>query len=437
MYYERPCSPTTPFEFPFYTPSTLRTLSSNSILQHKDTITPSASVIQMIVNPRVFGIKGDCRASVQIKDWSLMDAGANICLTGDLTILADAVNISPLPITVPLNGNKPTVDDCCTMKGYIPLTLSDGAIHWQLCYYSANVNETIISPQAILASSDIFASWTMTGYKTNKPGAIRFDSHDGFHGVSIPLVCHDGLYYCPTNVFMLGTIPTMMARDICSPPFVALRVMDQPPPAVQCHPPCTVPTTKARQRESEVWLLRLGSPGVSQLDVLPQNATGLPATFKYHPFWFINFKEQARVRKQAAQRSVVRTPDRRRQFYMDYGFMCASTSDYTRRDKTKDRVIQSYDGYSSCLLIVDETTCFVWVFLTNLKSPPIDILQEFLTQHGHEDGGCIRTDQGGKLARSATFQDTHKYQKLIYKIKLLLIVQISLSVVLFNFSQIL
>ena len=146
-----------------FTPLTIRTLSSDSILQHKDTVTPSASVIRMIVNPRVFGIKGDCRASVQIKDWSLMDAGANICLTGDLTILANAVDISPLPITVALNGNKPTVDDCCTMKGYIPLTLSDGAIHWQLCYYSANAVETIISPQAILASSNIFASWTMTG----------------------------------------------------------------------------------------------------------------------------------------------------------------------------------------------------------------------------------------------------------------------------------
>ena len=79
-----------------------------------------------------------------------MDAGANICLTGDLSILADAVNISPLPITVALNGNGSSLDDCCTKKGYIPLTLSNGTIHWQLCYYSANADETIISPQAIL-----------------------------------------------------------------------------------------------------------------------------------------------------------------------------------------------------------------------------------------------------------------------------------------------
>ena len=125
-----------------------------------------ASVIRVVLHPRVFGINKDCCASVQIKDWSLMDAGANICLMGDLTILADAVSIPPLPITVALNSNTPTVDDCCTMKGYIPLTLLDGSVHWQLCYYSANATETIISPQAILSSSDIFASWTMTGYKS-------------------------------------------------------------------------------------------------------------------------------------------------------------------------------------------------------------------------------------------------------------------------------
>jgi hypothetical protein len=90
---------------------------------------------------------------------------------------------------------------------------------------------------------------------------------------------------------------------------------------------------------------------------------------------------------------------------MDFGFMRASTSDYSRRDKTKDRVVFSYDGFSSYLLIVDEASRYVWVFLTASKSPPIDIIQEFLQLHGHGDGGCVRTDQGGKLARSSVFQD--------------------------------
>ncbi len=57
------------------------------------------------------------------------------------------------------------------------------------------------------------------------------------------------------------------------------------------------------------------------------------------------------------------------------------------------------------LLIVDEASRYVWIFLTNSKSPPINIIEEFLTSHGHEEGGCIRTDQGGELAGSSKFQD--------------------------------
>jgi hypothetical protein len=40
-----------------------------------------------------------------------------------------------------------------------------------------------------------------------------------------------------------------------------------------------------------------------------------------------------------------------------------------------------------------------------LKFPQLNIIEEFLTQHGHEEGGCIRTDHGGKLACSSKFQD--------------------------------
>jgi hypothetical protein len=35
----------------------------------------------------------------------------------------------------------------------------------------------------------------------------------------------------------------------------------------------------------------------------------------------------------------------------------------------------------------------------------LDIVTEFLQQHGHKDGGCVQTNQGGKLARSFKFQD--------------------------------
>ncbi len=154
-----------------------------------------------------------------------------------------------------------------------------------------------------------------------------------------------------------------------------------------------------------MWLLRLGSQGVHQLDILPGNVTGLPPVFEYHPFRFIDFKEQARIWKQAAQRLAVCTTDCRRRYYMDFGFMRASTSDYSCPQKGKDTVVCSYAGFTSYLLIIDEPTQYVWVLLTASKEPPLDIVSKFLHHHGHEDGGSIRTDQGGKLARSFEFQD--------------------------------
>ena len=76
-------------------------------VDHHTTIPSSASVIRVVARPRVFGIKKDSCSTVTLKShWTLMDAGANICLTGDATILTNAVPIPPLPITVALHGDS-------------------------------------------------------------------------------------------------------------------------------------------------------------------------------------------------------------------------------------------------------------------------------------------------------------------------------------------
>ena len=77
------------------------------------------------------------------------------------------------------------------------------------------------------------------------------------------------------------------------------------PPSSQQQLSKYTPVLKSKQLESEIWLLRLRSPGVSQLDLLPGNVLGIPVEFDHHPIRFIDFKAQARVQKQAAQRSAV------------------------------------------------------------------------------------------------------------------------------------
>jgi hypothetical protein len=206
------------------------------------------------------------------------------------------------------------------------------------------------------------------------------------------LVQRDGLYYCDTNVFTVDRNPV---RVCCH------RAVTQD----RGKSPQFVHTSRARQVESEVWLLHFVSPGEHQLNVLSPNIVGMPATFEYHPFCSIDFKEQAYIRKQAAGRTAERIPPCGAEFFMDSVFMHASTEDYKRPNKSTDRIVTSYDGYSSHLIIVDSASRQVWAFLTKSKEPPIYILRAFLKKFGIGTG-VIRTDQGGELARSDSFRDT-------------------------------
>jgi hypothetical protein len=104
---------------------------------------------------------------------NLINGGSNICITGDLHILLDVDDITPIDILVALNGKSSSLDDMITKRGLLPLSLSDGTMYYQSCFYCANMVETIISPAAVLASSDIFHYWSQEGCKDpSVPGRI-------------------------------------------------------------------------------------------------------------------------------------------------------------------------------------------------------------------------------------------------------------------------
>ena len=256
--------------------------------------------------------------------------------------------------------------------------------------------ETIISPVAVLASSNIFFSWTQEGFcNPTIPGSLCFTSQDALLSMHFPLRYRDGLYYCDTDVYTVNRNPiqSTCARTNALP---AQPQMHRPAPKF-------VPTTRARQIESEVWALRFGSPGEGQLDALPKHVDGIPLIFEYHQFRHINYKEQAYIRKQPARKSAERLRKCVCEFFIDFGFMGASNDNY--RHPNKNRIVQLYDGYNTYLLIVDGASCRVWVFLMESKTPPTAILRAFLTKFGLAKG-VIRTNQGGKLAWSDKFRST-------------------------------
>jgi hypothetical protein len=148
---------------------------------------------------------------------SLMDGGANICITGILGLLVDAISIPPLPISVATQSGEILHDDCCTKRGLLPLTLADGSLYYQTCYYCKNAVETIISLEAIVAGNNALVHWTQSGRKGNEPVSIKFSSDSGLY--SFTSTWKSGRGSTSTLQTCLRWIVTLVGLII--PPFAA------------------------------------------------------------------------------------------------------------------------------------------------------------------------------------------------------------------------
>jgi hypothetical protein len=279
--------------------------------------------------------------------------------------------------------------------------LPRGDHYFQRVYYNEQASDTILSPQAIIEDSKGFLTkWTQTG--TTRFADDQVDVKITFYGpddtevLTIPLDRKNGLYFSK-----IDTISIDSTAPSCSTMPPALRAN------IVRHP-----TTQCQQLEAELWSARLGYCGEWQLDAITKAADGVPPVLEPHPFRFSDIKKQANVRRQPASTSATRLQHKGQRFFMDFGFLCASTADFAPPDAKKDRVINSFDGYSSYLAVVDDYSRYTWVFLCKTKEPPVDLVLEFLHQLDLEIGGVLRYDEGGELALSDKFCKaalTHHY----------------------------
>ena len=347
----------------------------------------------------------------------LADPGANVCMTNKKSLLYNLRPLeNPFPVGVAVSQDSTsTSQSMCTHVGELPLPMTNGDTWYQLCYYNHSASDTFISPHAVCHNSKgLLKHWTMSASTPLGTGELRIESDSSLYTIRIPLHSRGGLYYCTSDTFLRENTPIQSVNMLES---IFSDVQLIPDDLFEDHeahinmvksktnkskPP--IPTTTEKQLEAELWSARLGFPSQWQMQVITEHASGLPPKFTPHPFAKHEAVEAATVKRQPIGHNPMHVEKRGQRYYMDFGFIRASADDYSRPNKEKDRVVQSFDGYNSYLIIVDEVSRYLWVFLTKSKEPPIGEVTTFLAQFGNADGGIIRTDQGGELARSEEFR---------------------------------
>jgi hypothetical protein len=337
----------------------------------------------------------------------LVDSGANFSMCNSLSCL---VNVRPItPFTINMAAIEGNSTSTCTHRGDFPLPMADGSVFYTPMYYNPHASDCLLSPDSVCRTSNgVFTRWSQEGRTIDDSGCINFFHPDDTVGISLVLERRHGLYFTTSKT---NAVTSFRSNNVRAP--VDSEEPSLPPPrtpAFSVPTPKTVHptglTTRQRQQiEFDLWQARLGHCSEWQLQMLPQFADGTPDKFVGHPFASYDSYNQARIRKIAPLkgRHPSRAQGKAQRFFMDFGFLRASTSDYTRPDPKTDRVIKSFDGFNSYLLIVDEYTKYTWVYLCKTKEPPIAVIEHFLKVNGSTGGGNIRCDLGGELAKCKDF----------------------------------
>jgi hypothetical protein len=295
----------------------------------------------------------------------LADSGANCCMTTNINLLSNIRQLKN-PITIGLavsNDGIVSSTSECTHIGDLSIKCDNGETFSTKCFYNPNASDTIISPQAVIDGSDEFVAWNQRGRKFGQPGQLNFVGPKGTK--SITLQQHNGLYFISSTTYNIVDDNADIELDQPIPScgeFTANKMETTSTQTNISHRPKKLaprakrftPTTQSKVLEAETWYLRMGGCNEDQLDKLTQHAVGIPSKFEWHPFRFVDFKEQARVWKQPMGQDPNKVAERGRRFYMDYGFVRASNEDFDRPTKKKDRVIELFDGYSSYLFLDED-----------------------------------------------------------------------------------
>jgi hypothetical protein len=121
-----------------------------------------------------------------------VDGGANRSITNARNHLLSFRNIHPYYMSS-ANG---TNDIKCSGMGYLPWRAPSGDIILIKCNYSAQVNDTIVSPSDIVMNYlTKFHTWMHHADLMTNKGYIKVSNADTNHSIIYPLVCINSLWY--------------------------------------------------------------------------------------------------------------------------------------------------------------------------------------------------------------------------------------------------
>ena len=317
------------------------------------------------------------------------DSGANTSATNNIHLLKNVKYIQPVEI-------KSATAEAQPMRmlavGTITLYTSDGAKLEPTCFYSPDIDGTIISPDAIAREfANKFKGFTKICDCSSNKGSLIFEPiEDSYSPTILPLVSKNNLWYHEDSN------RSMNNKD------------SSPQPVIN---------SLSNAAAFELWHQRLCHPGTNVMNSIHKHAKNVPQ-LKGNSFWKCNsclsgkFDKCYHVKAREAKTTTKVQPEISeddiympnakpgQHFHLDFGFV---KSKHFQEKDDAGRTQTSIDGKNSYLLIIDRATRYTWVYVSSSKLPPIDFCQKVLNKFKSKcEHKTIRCDQG-ELANSQDF----------------------------------
>ena len=349
------------------------------------------------------------------------DHGANANITSNLAALENVQWIEPTSVESADKASSLKV----TAIGELPILASDGNVYKLNCFYSANADGTLLSPNAFSRQfSAAYYGYHIYSDMDMGTGDIVFLGREDIDDLVFTTVKENDLWFHTADIHPLckplhldnatASYCTSNAQDAASDFASDIRV-----------------NRLSNAAKWELWHQRLGHVGASVLEELHKHADGVPKLHGNAFYKCPSCMSGKLCTKQPSKKKgnlgttvdapptpdnpldseedldawldAIHLPDAQpgQHFHADFGFVRGSEFSLKLEN---GKTITSIDGKNSYLLIADRKTRFLWIYVSDSKEPPVNevklILDKFGCANPHR---TIRTDQDKALGKSALF----------------------------------